>query len=101
MATNARAQTAALTVRAASGESSRIDAGSVATSSFTVRNTGTDTIRATPNIVVPRGWTIVMGGAPIVIAPGAMDTWLVGIAIPPGAAAQDIRRARGARHGAR
>ncbi|HEV8410766.1 MAG TPA: NEW3 domain-containing protein, partial [Gemmatimonadaceae bacterium] len=88
MATDARAQSGALTIRAASGESMRIDAGSVATSSFTVKNNGADTVRATPNLVVPRGWTVVMGGAPLVIAPGAMDTWLVGIAIPSGAAAQ-------------
>ncbi len=53
-----------------------------------------------PNIVVPRGWTVVMGAAPIVLAPGAMDTWLVGVAVPSNAAAQDyvVRAALGTAH---
>jgi hypothetical protein len=82
-------QSGALTVRAASGESTRIDAGGVSTSAFTVKNTSADTIHATPLLAVPRGWTVVMGTAPVAIAPGTMDTWLVGIAIPASAPANN------------
>ena len=86
-ATEARAQSGTLTVRPAAA-TPRTDAGTVLTSVFTMKNAGTDTIRALPTVTVPRGWTVVMGGSPFVLAPGSTDTWIVGVAVPTGAAAK-------------
>lgn len=88
LATVARAQNNGLTLRTASADSARIDAGSVLTTVFTVRNAGRDTIRALPTVTVPKGWTVVMGTAPLSVAPGAFDTWLVGVSVPQSASAQ-------------
>ena len=90
-ATAAHAQGGApsvLQLRAASSARAQIDGGTVLTSVFTVKNTGADTIHALPTITVPRGWTVVMGSAPLTLAPGATDTWLVGISVPASAAAK-------------
>jgi hypothetical protein len=84
----ARAQDGGLQLRAASADNVRADAGTVVTAVFTVKNAGTDTLHAVPAIVVPRGWGVVMGNAPLTLAPGAGDTWLVGVSIPTGAAAE-------------
>ena len=77
-----------LKIHASSAERPRVDAGSVVTSVFTVSNSGLDTVRAQPTITAPRGWTVVMGSAPVVLAPGTTDTWLVGVAVPASAPAQ-------------
>ena len=45
----ARAQSSGLTLKTASADSARVDAGSVITTVFTVRNSGRDTIRAVPS----------------------------------------------------
>jgi hypothetical protein len=74
-----------LKIHASSAERPRVDAGSVVTSVFTVSNSGLDTVRAQPTITAPRGWTVVMGSAPVVLAPGTTDTWLVGVAVPASA----------------
>ena len=82
-----RAQDGALQLRAASAENVRADAGAVVTAVFTVKNTAADSVHSTPAIVVPRGWSVVMGSAPLTLAPGATDTWLVGVSIPASAPA--------------
>jgi hypothetical protein len=82
MAAAARAQDGALQLHSASAASTRVDAGSVVTSVFTTKNAGTDTLRAVPAIVAPHGWSVVMGAAPMTLAPGAGDTWLVGVSVP-------------------
>src|ERR1019366_6462414 len=76
-----------LELRAASSDSSHIDGGSVFTSVFTVKNLGADTARVQPTLIVPRGWTIVMGNSPFAIAPGKTETWLVGVSVPGSAPA--------------
>ena len=60
-----------LQVRATSAASARVDAGSVVTSVFTVKNAGVDTMRALPTIAAPHGWSVVMGATPVTLAPGA------------------------------
>lgn len=75
-------------LRSASAERAVIDAGAVLTAVFTVKNAGRDTLRATPAIGVPRGWSVVMGAAPVVVAPGATETWLVGVSAPASATAE-------------
>ncbi len=88
-ATVARAQeSGTLQMRSASSENPRVDAGSVVTSVFSVKNAGVDTIHALPTITVPRGWSVVMGNAQLNLAPGASDTWLVGVSIPSSAPAE-------------
>ncbi|HXD22473.1 MAG TPA: NEW3 domain-containing protein, partial [Gemmatimonadaceae bacterium] len=84
----ARAQAGDLQLRAASTGDVRADAGAVVTAVFTVRNAGRDSLHATPAIAVPRGWSVVMGSTPLTLAPGAGDTWLVGVSIPSGAPAE-------------
>ena len=76
-----------LELRAAATDSSRIDGGSVFTSVFTVKNLGADTARVQPTLIVPRGWTIVMGNTAFAVAPGKTETWLVGISVPGSAPA--------------
>ena len=76
-----------LELRAAATDSSRIDGGSVFTSVFTVKNLGADTARVQPTLIVPRGWTIVMGNSAFAIAPGKTETWLVGVSVPGSAPA--------------
>ena len=88
IAARAHAQSGPLTLRPASADSARIDAGTVLTTVFTVRNAGRDTVLAVPTVTVPKGWTVVMGGAPLSVAPGITDTWLVGVSVPASAAAQ-------------
>ncbi|MFI5231963.1 MAG: hypothetical protein ACHQSE_05555 [Gemmatimonadales bacterium] len=83
----ARAQGGAAEVHATSAASVHADAGTVVTSVFAVRNLRGDTLRALPMLTVPRGWSVVMGSAPVVLAPGAADTWLVGVAVPASAPA--------------
>ena len=80
-ATVVRAQ-GSLELRAAANENTRIDAGTALASVFTVKNTSRDTVRAQPVLSLPRGWSVVMGGAPLTLAPGATDTWLVGVSVP-------------------
>ncbi len=91
LASVARAQSGGqsnLQLRSASAARVQIDAGTVLTSVFTVKNAGTDTIHALPTVTVPRGWTVVMGNSPLTLAPGASDTWLVGVSVPASAPAQ-------------
>ncbi|MFI5246237.1 MAG: NEW3 domain-containing protein, partial [Gemmatimonadales bacterium] len=76
-----------LRVRAAVHDSAHVDGGSVLTSVFTVQNLGADTARVQPVLTVPRGWAIVMGNTPFTVAPGASDTWLVGVSVPGSAPA--------------
>ena len=87
VATGAQTPGNGLELRAAATDSSRIDGGSVFTSVFTVKNLGADTARVQPTLIVPRGWTIVMGNTAFAIAPGKTETWLVGISVPGGAPA--------------
>lgn len=87
LAAGAQAPGEGLRLRAASSDSARIDGGNVLTTVFTVRNLGADTARVRPAITVPRGWTVVMGNAPFAIAPGASETWLVGVSVPGSAPA--------------
>ncbi|MGH7655632.1 MAG: NEW3 domain-containing protein, partial [Gemmatimonadaceae bacterium] len=83
----ARAQDGKLELRATSAAETHADAGSVVTSVFAIKNTGADTVHALPALSMPKGWSVVMGAAPVVLAPGAADTWLVGISIPASAPA--------------
>jgi hypothetical protein len=86
MAAVARAQ-GTLQLHAVTDDSARVEAGSVITSAFIVKNAGTDSAHVRPTLSVPHGWTVVMGGAPFTVAPGSTDTWLVGVAVPAGAPA--------------
>ena len=99
----ARAQDATLEVHATSASTVHADAGSVVTSVFAVKNTAVDSVHALPSLTVPRGWSVVMGTAPVVLAPGAADTWLVGVSVPAGTPAGGyvIRGALAARGAAR
>jgi hypothetical protein len=83
----AQAPGSGLELRAAAGGNAQIDGGSVVTTVFTVKNLGSGDTRVQPAITVPRGWTVVMGSAGFSIAPGASDTWLVGVAVPATAVA--------------
>lgn len=78
----ARAQDGALQVRTTSSDAVHADAGTVVTAVFAVKNGGADSIRALPMLTVPHGWSVVMGSAPVVLAAGAADTWLVGVSVP-------------------
>ncbi|MFI5244960.1 MAG: NEW3 domain-containing protein [Gemmatimonadales bacterium] len=83
----AQAPGSGLELRAAANANAQIDGGSVITTVFTVKNLGPVAARVQPAITVPRGWTVVMGSAGFSIAPGASDTWLVGVAVPATAVA--------------
>jgi NPCBM-associated, NEW3 domain of alpha-galactosidase len=83
----ARPQGSTLELRAASNERATIDAGTVITSAFTVKNGGSDSAHVQPALTVPRGWSIVMGNAAFTVAPGATETWLVGVSVPASAPA--------------
>lgn len=72
---------------AAANGGALVDGGTVLTTVFTVQNLGADTARVKPVITTPRGWAVVMGNAPFAVAPGASDTWLVGISVPRSAPA--------------
>jgi hypothetical protein len=91
----AHAQGGVIELRAAATDSSRIDGGSVFTSVFTVKNPGSDTARIQPTLLVPHGWTIVMGNAAFAVAPGKTETWLVGVSVP-GSAPAAVYAVRGA-----
>ncbi len=88
MATVARAQEGgALQLRAAQADTARIDAGTALTTVFRVKNGSADSSRLQPTVTVPRGWSLVMGGAPFIVAAGGSDTWLVGVSVPASAPA--------------
>jgi hypothetical protein len=55
-------------------------ASAVVTVAFTVRNDRAKAIRAEPTVAVPKGWSVVVGGAPFNIAAKAREVWLIGIA---------------------
>jgi hypothetical protein len=54
--------------------------GETVTSAFDVRNGTRQTVRAEPRIIVPNGWSVVIGAMPFNIAAESHDTWLVGVA---------------------
>ena len=58
------------------------EASAVVTVAFTVRNDRAEAMRAEPTVVVPKGWSVVVGGAPFKIAAKSRELWLIGIAPP-------------------
>lgn len=61
--------------------------GGTATAVFSIRNQSNDSLRLTPALGLPRGWTALLGASAIDLGPRSSDTWLVGVAAPAAAVA--------------
>lgn len=58
------------------------DAGSTVTTAIHVTNPTADSLVVTPTVVVPDGWSTVLGALPFTLASGAGDLWLVSVRVP-------------------
>jgi hypothetical protein len=56
-----------------------VQPGSTVTVAFDVQNGSNGAAIAHPQIVVPKGWSVVIGSAPFGIAARTHDTWLLGV----------------------
>jgi hypothetical protein len=56
------------------------EAGGVVTAAFDVRNARRESVWAAPRIVVPKGWSVIVGGAPFDLSANGRELWLVGVA---------------------
>lgn len=61
--------------------------GSTVTAAFGIANQRTDSIAFTPRVAAPQGWTVLMGTAPLALAPGSADVLMVSVVVPARAAA--------------
>src|SRR5689334_22189316 len=81
------AQAPAVTLTARAVPESGAAPGATVSAVFLVRNGGRATVRVTPRVTLPAGWSLATGGAPFALAAGESDPWVVGITVSPSAAA--------------
>jgi hypothetical protein len=75
-----------VTIQRARHDTLAAEPGSAVTFAFDVRNGGGANVVAEPHLVVPAGWSVVIGTTAFAIKSRIRDTWLIGVAPAPTAA---------------
>ena len=60
----------------------RGESGNTLTMAVRLENRSGDSLTMVPHVVLPAGWTPLIGSAPIILAPHEGDSWLISVRIP-------------------